>query len=64
MPKNKRPNRKPGVKKTVKRPTEEAAHGAPDEAVNAKPIPKTYGSPKSLSSRVSPAMTQRSARSR
>ncbi len=64
MPKNKRPNRKPGVKKPVKRPTEEALHGAPDEAKKAKSIPKTYGSPKSAGSRVSPAMTQRSARSR
>ncbi|NQV98173.1 MAG: hypothetical protein HQ483_00610 [Rhodospirillales bacterium] len=64
MPKNKKPNRKPGIKKTVKRPVDESVHGAPDEARDTKSIPKTYGSPKAVDSRVSPAMTQRSARSR
>jgi hypothetical protein len=64
MPKNKKPNRKKGVKKSVKRTEDDQLHGAPAEARDSKPIPKTYGSPKSIGSRVSPAMTQRSARSR
>lgn len=62
MPKNKKPNRKPGVKKTVKRV---AADGVPGGVDNAKPeIAKTYGSANSGNTKASPAMTQRSARSR
>lgn len=64
MPKNKKPNRKKGIKKTVKRTDDDSPQGTPAEVLNTKTIPKTYGSPKSISSRVSPAMTQRSARSR
>lgn len=63
MPKNKKPNRKPGVKK-VKRATDDAAHGALDADKGVKQIAKTYGAPKSAGSRVSPTMNQRSARSR
>ena len=62
MPKNKKPNRKPGVKKTVKHVAADAAQGGPNDT---KPeIAKTYGSPKSMNTKASPAMTQRSARSR
>ena len=62
MPKNKKPNRKPGVKKVVKRV---AVEGAPDGVDNAKPeIAKNFGSANSGNTKASPAMTQRSARSR
>ena len=64
MPGNKKPNRKKGVKKIIKRTEDDSMQGTPAEVLDTKSIPKTYGSPKSVSSRVSPAMTQRSARSR
>lgn len=63
MPKNKKPNRKPGVKRVVQQTAEETVPGAAGGKA-VKPVAKTYGSPKSAGSRVSPAMTQRSARSR
>lgn len=62
MPKNKKPNRKSGVKKTIKRVT---VDGSPGGVENTKPeIVKTYGSAKSTNIKASPAITQRSARSR
>ena len=62
MPKNKKPNRKSGVKKPTKRVT---VDGSPDGVENIKPeIAKTYGSAKSTNTKASPAMSQRSARSR
>jgi len=62
MPKNKKPNRKSGVKKPVKRVT---VDGTPGGVENKKPeIVKSYGSAKSTNTKASPAMTQRSARSR
>jgi hypothetical protein len=62
MPKNKKPNRKSGAKNAVKRVT---VDGSPGGVENAKPeIAKSYGSAKSANTRASPAMTQRSARSR
>ena len=62
MPKNKKPNRKVGAKKVVKRVTVNVPPGGVE---NSKPeIAKTYGSVKSANTKVSPAMTQRSARSR
>ena len=62
MPKNKKPNRKPGDKKTLKRVT---VDGTPGGVKNKKPeIIKTYGSAKPKNIKASPAMTQRSARSR
>ncbi len=64
MPKNKKPNRKPGVKKVAKRATAGAGVDGVPGGQDAKPVAKTYGSPKSVNSRVSPAMNQRSARSR
>jgi len=63
MPKNKKPNRKPGVKK-VKRMADDANQGVPDGSQGIKQAAKSYGAPKSADSHVSPAMTQRSARSR
>jgi hypothetical protein len=62
MPKNKKPNRKSGVKKNVIRVN---VDGSPGGVKNTKlEIPKTYGSAKSINTKTSPAMTQRSARSR
>jgi hypothetical protein len=62
MPKHKKPNRKSGVKKVVKRFT---IDGSPGGVENAKPeIAKNYGSAKSAVTKSSPARTQRSARSR
>ena len=62
MPKNKKPNRKPGVKKVSKRVTVGEIPGG-IENVNPE-IVKTYGSAKSANIKASPSMTQRSARSR
>ena len=62
MPKNKKPNRKPGVKKPLKRV---AADGTPGGLDNSKPeMAKTFGSANSGNTKASPTMTQRSARSR
>ena len=62
MPKNKKPNRKPGVKKPLKRV---AADGAPGGLDNSKPeMVKTFGSANSGNTKASPTMTQRSAHSR
>jgi hypothetical protein len=62
MPKNKKPNRKSGVKKPIKRIT---IDGLPGGVENTKPeIARTYGSAKSTNTKASPVMTQRSARSR
>ena len=62
MPKNKKPNRKPGVKKPLKRV---AADGAPGGLDNSKPeMVKTFGSANSGNTKASPTITQRSARSR
>ncbi len=69
MPKNKRPNRKPGGRKTGKRAAAdktqsgwaEASGGVPN-VKGAKSIAKTFGSPKSSRSPISPAMTRGSAR--
>ncbi|HJN23909.1 MAG TPA: hypothetical protein QF509_08390 [Rhodospirillales bacterium] len=71
MPKNKRPNRKPGGGKTGKRATagkvqggrEEASGGIPN-IKGAKSAAKTYGMPKSSRSPLSPAMNRRAARGR
>jgi len=71
MPKNKRPNRKPANKKTGKQIVTNRISTGPEEgsgeelsAGNEKPAAKTYGSPNSASSNISPAMNRRSARSR
>ncbi len=65
MPKNKRPNRKPGGRKAGKRAAAVKPHsGASPNVKGAKSIAKTYGSPKSSLSPVSPAMNRRSARNR
>ena len=62
MPKNKKPNRKPGVKKPLKRVADDGAPGGLD---NSKPeMVKTFGSANSGNTKASPTMTQRSARSR
>jgi hypothetical protein len=69
MPKNKRPNRKPGGRKTGKQAAAdktqggraEVSGGAPN-VKGAKSVAKTYGSPKSLHSPISPAMNRGSAR--
>jgi len=71
MPKNKRPNRKSGGRKTGKRTAAdktqsgraEASGGVPN-VKGAKSVAKTYGSPKSSHSPISPAMNRRSARNR
>jgi len=71
MPKNKRPNRKSGGRKTGRRTAADktqsdrpAAGGGVPDVKGAKSIAKTYGSPKSLRSAISPAMNRRSARNR
>ncbi len=71
MPKNKRPNRKPGGGKTAKRAAGDktqggraVASGGVPNAKGAKSIAKTYGLPKSSRSPISPAMNRRSARGR
>ncbi len=70
MPKNKRPNRKSGGRKTGKgtaadmtRSGRAEAGGVPD-VKGVKSVAKTYGSPKSLRSPFGPAMNRRSARNR
>lgn len=66
MPKNKRPNRKPGGK-TGKRAATHKTQGGPAEAgagaANVKGA-KTYGAPKSSRASFTPAMSRRSARGR
>ncbi len=68
MPKNKRPNRKPGGRKTGKRAADktqsgwaEASGGVPN-VKGAKSVAKTYGSPKSSCSPISPVRNRGSAR--
>jgi hypothetical protein len=64
MPKNKRPNRKPGAK--AKRATAAKAQGGPAEAGSAPNLKgvKTYGSAKSARFSFTPAITRGSARGR
>ncbi len=71
MPKNKRPNRKSGGRKTGKRIAADktqsgraAAGGGVPNVKGAKSVAKTYGAPKPSLSPVSPAMNRRSARNR
>ncbi|MFQ5620066.1 MAG: hypothetical protein ACE5FR_13970 [Rhodospirillales bacterium] len=71
MPKNKRPNRKSGGRKTGKRSASDKTQGGRPEASGgvskvkgAKSVAKAYGSPKSSRSLISPAMNRRSARNR
>ena len=71
MPKNKRPNRKPGTKKSATRVAAEPTQGGGAEAgggvpnvKGAKSIAKSYGARKSSRSPISPAMNRRSARGR
>ncbi len=72
MPKNKRPNRKPGSRKSRKRIAADKAQGDQAEAgggipkvKGARSFVKTYGSRKSSRSPISPAMQRRgSARGR
>jgi hypothetical protein len=68
MPGNKRPNRKKGGKKSAKGAAAEAAQGGPAEAGDTvkgmKTAAKTYGTPKSSRSLISPAQNRGSARSR
>ena len=71
MPKNKRPNRKPGGRNTGKRTTTETAQGGRTEnsggvpnVKGGKSVAKTYGPPKSSRSPISPAMHRGSARNR
>ncbi len=61
MPKNKRPNRKSGSRKTGKRTAADKTQGGRVEAgggvpnvKGAKSVAKTYGSPKSSRSPISP----------
>ncbi len=71
MPKNKRPNRKPGGRKTGKRAAAnktqsgraEASGGVPN-VEGAKSVAITYGSRKSSRSPISPVRNRGSARSR
>ncbi len=71
MPKNKRPNRKPGGRKTSKRAAAdktrsgraEASGGVPN-VKGAKSVAKTYGSPKSSRSPISPLRNRGSARNK
>ena len=64
MPKNKRPNRKPGAK--AKRAAATKAKGGPEEAATALNLKgvKTYGSAKSARFSFTPAITRGSARGR
>jgi len=68
MPGNKRPNRKKGGKKSAKRVGADTAHGGHEEDSDTvkgmKTAAKTYGSPKSARSSISPAQNRGSARSR
>ncbi len=71
MPKNKRPNRKPGSGKTRKRIAADKAQSDQAEASDgafkvkgARSFAKTYGPRKSSRSPLSPAMQRRSARNR
>jgi hypothetical protein len=71
MPKNKRPNRKPGGGKTGKRTAAGKTQSGPAEASGgvlnvkgARSVAKTYGARKSSRSPISPAMTRGSARNR
>lgn len=71
MPKNKRPNRKPGGKKPAKRVAADQTQGdgtgtggAVPNIKGAKSIAKSYGTRKSSRSAISPAMTRRSPRGR
>ena len=69
MPKNKRPNRKPGGKKPAKRAADKTKGGGAEaggvpNVKGAKSIVKTYGARKSSRSPISPAMNRRSARGR
>ena len=68
MPKNKRPNRKPGGKKPARRAAAEkggrAEGGGVPNVKGAKSIAKTYGPRRSSRSPISPAMNRRSARGR
>ncbi len=71
MPKNKRPNRKSGGRKTGKgtaadmtRSGRAEAGGGVPNVKGVKSVAKTYGSPKSLRSPFGPAMNRRSARNR
>ncbi len=71
MPKNKRPNRKPGGRKTSKRAAAdktqsgraEASGGVPN-VKGAKSVAKTYGSPKSSRSPISPLRNRGSTRNK
>jgi hypothetical protein len=71
MPKNKRPNRKPGVRKTGKRAVaaqtqggQAEASGGPPKVKGARSVAKTYGAPKSSRSPISPIRTRGSARNK
>jgi len=71
MPKNKRPNRKSGGRKTGKQAAADktqsaraAASGGVTNVKGAKSVAKTYGSPKSSRSPISPATNRGSARNR
>ena len=71
MPKNKRPNRKPGGRKAGKRAAAAKAQrgraeasGAIPNVKGAKSIAKTYGTRKSSRSPISPVMNRGSARNR
>jgi hypothetical protein len=71
MPKNKRPNRKPGGRKSGKRAAADKTQGGPAEAgggipnvKGAKVAANTYGSPRSSRSAISPVMNRGSARGR
>lgn len=69
MPKNKRPNRKPGARKARKKAAEDAAQdanannsGAIPNAKGARSVAKSYGTPNSRRSPISPSVTRGSAR--
>jgi hypothetical protein len=65
MPKNKRPNRRPGAKKVgAKKPAADPAKagGAP-ETSGGPPAQKTFG-PSTARSPIRPAMSRRSSRGR
>ncbi len=71
MPGNKRPNRKPGVRKTAKRAAADKIQsgqaetsGGPPDVKGARFVAKTYGVPKSSRSPISPIRTRGSARNK
>jgi len=65
MPKNKKPNRKPGIKKNLtkrKGPDNSNSEHADDNVKGARSAQKNFGGPKSSGTSMSPAMNRGAAR--